>query len=692
MNATAETAITTSDLVAKRNGRRQARRNNHAPIPLDVAPEPFDMPPNAIVLNANKHGFGDAMVTAWISEGSKGTDRPLIHHAIRAKADLLRLFGQVVTPSPEERMETTFFPGGREVVGMRMTRLAHRASYLRAGGEPCRPRVIELSREVQDWADRTSNDRTIALFPQAAHTIRIWPVAYWLELYRLLQAAGWSPVFMLGHDDGTFRHMNSLSYLPWEHALAIIQRSRLVVTNSSGPAHVCGTMDHPTLVVCGPTDPKIAFGHLDSLNCVYEESMPCVRCHYRAPKARAACWAGCEALYRLSPQTIFDEAINMLSVRPLYEPSEGMWRQVSRERIEYGDEYFAKYQGYAETELGRQLTSARVELVKRHGCESVLDVGIGCGAFIEAFGQAQGFDVMPAAVGWLKERGLFRSPYSLVSRFPGAITCWDSLEHIEQPDRLLTSVKPGMHLFVSLPIFKDHDDIRASKHYRPGEHLTYWTDQGLRDFCAREGLALVESSQIESDLGRESIGTYVFKRPDVLPVEKTAYIVSGPRPSGNRLMASILVRSGCGGSGSTLQPKTVDELTEATGPFVIIQHASLHEWVPALRERGYERIVVLVVIREPVANLSSMTTRGHYRDIATARDQRARGIALTVMDALGSQAELEFVTYEGLTEASLKEWLPTIGLPYVPGALELVGQDAPSQIENVNAAHYGGVP
>lgn len=658
----------------------------------DIAePKQIELPPGAIVLNADKHGFGDAMVTAWVSEGSKGTDKPLIHHATGAKAELLRLFGQEVTLAKTKDMQTTFAPGGREAAGMRITRLEHRAEHLKAGGTPRRPQVIELSDDVKAWADNAVDDKTILLFPQAAHQIRTWPAAYWLELCRLLTDSGWSPLVCLENSDVKYRTFKVMAGMGWKHILALAQRSRLVITNSSGPAHVCGTMGASTLVVCGPTDPKVAFGHLDTLRCVYEESLDCVRCHYRAPKARPACWVGCEALHSLSPAKVLGEAIGMLAAQPLYETQPEMWRQVSADRVSYDDAYFAKYEGYAQTKLGEQLTAARVELVKRHRCESVLDVGIGCGSFVEAFGNAQGFDVMPKAIEWLESRGLFRSPYGIHGNAPDAITCWDSLEHIEQPGELLDCVKPGMHLFVSLPIFRGHDDIRQSKHYRPGEHLTYWTHSGFIDYCSREGLALVESNLAESLLGREAIRSYVFRRQDVEAVNKTAYIVSGPRSAGNRLLASILVRSGCGGSGSTIQPHEFNELQTASGPFVIIKHGdnnTLREWIPALRAKGYERIVVLIVLREPVANVSSMTARGHFTHAADARRHIARSISHAATDALADNAELEFVTYEGLTEAALKEWLPTVGLPYVPGSIECVGQDAPDAIENANATHY----
>ena len=119
-----------------------------------------------------------------------------------------------------------------------------------------------------------------------------------------------------------------------------------------------------------------------------------------------------------------------------------------------------------------------------------------------------------------------------------------------------------------------------------------------------------------------------------------------------------------------------------------IKHEGLCEWIPALRAKGYERVVIIVVIREPVATVSSMVKRGHCKDANEARSKRSRLLSLAIADAESHQADLEFVTYEGLTEDALREWLPTIGLPYVAGDLSLDGQEQRSGIENLNSSHY----
>ena len=61
-----------------------------------------------------------------------------------------------------------------------------------------------------------------------------------------------------------------------------------------------------------------------------------------------------------------------------------------------------------------------------------------------------------------------------------AVTMWDTIEHLEEPEKRLKRIAKGALLFASIPVFDDLRMIRASKHYRPGEHLYYWTAQGFR--------------------------------------------------------------------------------------------------------------------------------------------------------------------------------------------------------------------
>lgn len=193
----------------------------------------------------------------------------------------------------------------------------------------------------------------------------------------------------------------------------------------------------------------------------------------------------------------------------LWSPEKGYgWH--SRPAMLYSGDYFAHYQKLDNTKMGMLLTRARLELVGKY-CKPIdtVDIGIGGGRYVQESG-GWGYDVCADAVTWLRDNGYYRNPYSDVMGDVKAITCWDSLEHIPDPRALLAEVREW--LFVSLPVFEDADDVLSSKHYKPGEHLWYFSSTGFINWCAEQGFECVEMNRVESDLGREGIMSFAFKR------------------------------------------------------------------------------------------------------------------------------------------------------------------------------------
>ena len=175
----------------------------------------------------------------------------------------------------------------------------------------------------------------------------------------------------------------------------------------------------------------------------------------------------------------------------------------------YDAAYFEKYVCYAQTEFGVQLNQARIDLVEKY-CPlgSLVDVGIGSGQFMAAIG-GYGFDINPVAVKLLEDNGRILNPYT------GQVDCatfWDSLEHIADIADILKNVKK--FCFVSIPIYEDLQHILSSKHYRPNEHCWYTTDEGFKLFMDAHGFSVVTQNTMETDLGRDGIGTYVLCRQE----------------------------------------------------------------------------------------------------------------------------------------------------------------------------------
>lgn len=185
----------------------------------------------------------------------------------------------------------------------------------------------------------------------------------------------------------------------------------------------------------------------------------------------------------------------------------------------YDQSYFANYQQLAETEMGRQLTAARLSLVDRYLPNGpLLDIGIGAGAFVEARNRAAptfGFDINPAGVAWLVERDLFADPLSTPIE---GMSFWDSLEHIHDPEPILANTS---FVFASLPVFAGPDHVLKSKHFKRNEHCWYFTRDGLIKWMRALGFACLEHNTMESLIGREDIATFVFRReapkPDAIP-------------------------------------------------------------------------------------------------------------------------------------------------------------------------------
>lgn len=179
----------------------------------------------------------------------------------------------------------------------------------------------------------------------------------------------------------------------------------------------------------------------------------------------------------------------------------------SRPAMTYTGEYFAHYQKLDALPMGGLLTRARIDLVEKFYPRGVLvDIGIGGGRFVED-GGAMGYDVCEDAVKWLKDTGRYIDPYAAPVE---AITCWDSLEHIPEPEKLLAQVKSWF--FVSLPLCESAEEWLASKHYKPGEHLHYWSLPGFINWCEAQGLQVMEVNHAETELGREGITSFAFKR------------------------------------------------------------------------------------------------------------------------------------------------------------------------------------
>lgn len=174
-----------------------------------------------------------------------------------------------------------------------------------------------------------------------------------------------------------------------------------------------------------------------------------------------------------------------------------------------GENYFDHYAPMGDSEIARSLYAGRVAFVnKRVGDAPVLDTGIGCGDFIKARPNTFGQDVNPKGIQWLKDNGKLREDMESFSAF----TFWDVLEHVENPNAYFNRIPDGSHVFATVPVFDDLSQIHLSKHYKPGEHLYYWTKAGFIQWMERYRFHLLERSDFEVQAGRDSVRSFAFQK------------------------------------------------------------------------------------------------------------------------------------------------------------------------------------
>lgn len=181
----------------------------------------------------------------------------------------------------------------------------------------------------------------------------------------------------------------------------------------------------------------------------------------------------------------------------------------------YDKAYFDKCLAYKGNEIANKVNAGRVALVKRYHVGEIIDIGAGTGEFIESFGEgAKGYDANPYSVEWLRNNNLYSENFTDSRGF----TFWDTLEHVKDPVFYFKRIPKESFVFVSIPVFPQSGpesftkNIRQSKHYRPNEHLYYWTEDGFVDWMKMYGFRLLEKNNSETESGRDGITEFAFKR------------------------------------------------------------------------------------------------------------------------------------------------------------------------------------
>jgi hypothetical protein len=181
------------------------------------------------------------------------------------------------------------------------------------------------------------------------------------------------------------------------------------------------------------------------------------------------------------------------------------------QQFDYGDNYVKNYADKPTREMAFLRLGFLSAFFLPRG--ALLDVGAGDGAFVRVARQA-GFDavahdVVPRADDLPRVTEL-RGDYSVV-------TCFDSLEHFANPHEIF-ALRPVLFVVTIPHRPRDFSDDTAMiwRHYKPDEHLHYFSSRSLELLFHRSGYEIMGAAPVEDAIRKgpttPNTMTYVFSR------------------------------------------------------------------------------------------------------------------------------------------------------------------------------------
>jgi len=153
-------------------------------------------------------------------------------------------------------------------------------------------------------------------------------------------------------------------------------------------------------------------------------------------------------------------------------------------------------------QTGEQISKVRWEWINEINPRIVLDYGSGCG-FFRTYRPAD-ITVYSYDVGPYPQTGIELTIYDVVC-------FWDVLEHLPDFKPLEPVLALSRYVALSLPI-KPQDTLWNDwKHFKPGEHLHYWTGETVQEFFQKYGFKLMKSGYPECP-PRQDIKSFLFKK------------------------------------------------------------------------------------------------------------------------------------------------------------------------------------
>ena len=121
---------------------------------------------------------------------------------------------------------------------------------------------------------------------------------------------------------------------------------------------------------------------------------------------------------------------------------------------------------------GEKIAKIRWQFISKVSPRVVLDYGSGCGWF-RAYRPSK-VEVDTYDIGPYPQTGIKHNFYSVVC-------FWDVLEHLPSIKEIAHILTMADFIALSVPIKPNKQPLRSWKHFKPGEHLHYFSESDLND-------------------------------------------------------------------------------------------------------------------------------------------------------------------------------------------------------------------
>lgn len=169
----------------------------------------------------------------------------------------------------------------------------------------------------------------------------------------------------------------------------------------------------------------------------------------------------------------------------------------------YGDDYLVLYKLRGRTKVGEKIYSIRWNFIEKHVqdlfAKTLLDFGCGSNGFSNFTSRCRcTYSYDP----------ICQPDHDFLYDKIDVLTLWDSIEHMS----LLETIPliGAEYIFITAPIIDDVPNILHWKHYKPYEHVWYFSSKAIVKLFEKWNYRLVERCDIEAESRSKDIASFCF--------------------------------------------------------------------------------------------------------------------------------------------------------------------------------------